>query len=99
MTILIPCRDARPSEIPAGAARLAKAAETAGWISRTTFAKADVDDRVIESIVVRLRRPPIAAVGAWHNNKFALGYIGSAFTSPRKVGARDLAKFVKGGTS
>lgn len=95
MTILIPCRDAEAEEMPTGAARLAKTAAASGWRCRTTYAKAEIDDKVIESVLVRLRLTPFAAVGAWHNGKFALAYIGSTVTSPRRIGARELTRFVK----
>lgn len=60
---------------------------------------ADVSGRegaVVESVAVRLRRWPLAAVGVWEGGKFRRAYVWSAVTSARAVGARDLAKFVKG---
>lgn len=95
MTIVTPCRDALEAEIPSSATRLAKAATVAGWASRVTYADAQIDEKRIESVLVRLRRWPLAAVGAWHNNKFAFGYVWSAFSPPRRIGARELARFVK----
>ena len=50
---------------------------------------------VVESVVVRLRRTPLAAVGAWHDGKFHIAYVWTPWTTPNKVGARALAKFVK----
>lgn len=95
MSVVTPCREALQGEVPTTAARLAKNATAAGWTVRTTYAEAVIDDKRIESVLVRVRRWPLAAVGAWHNGKFALGYVWSIFSSPRKVGARDLAVFVK----
>lgn len=51
--------------------------------------------KVVESVAVRLRRWPLAAVGVWHNGAFALAHVWSAVSGPRKVGARDLARMVK----
>lgn len=51
---------------------------------------------VVESVAVRLRRPPLAAVGAWHGGKFHIAYVWTPYTTPVRVGARQLSKFVKG---
>lgn len=93
--IITPCRDAVEAEIPTTAARLLKAGAETGWAARATYADARTDEKRTESVLVRLRRWPLAAVGAWHNGKFELGYVWSAFSPPRKVGARDLSAFVK----
>lgn len=95
MTVLVPCRDATADETPTSAARLSKAAAEHGWRSRCTYAQADIDGKVINSVAVRLRRGILAGYGLWVDGKFALAYITSTLSSPRKVGARDLSAFVK----
>lgn len=99
--VLVTCRDAADEELPTTAARLRKTALAAGWTGRTTYAKADVGEdtegerKTVESVLVRLRRWPLAAVGAWHNGSFELAYVWSAVSAPRRIGARDLARFIK----
>lgn len=95
MTVLVPCRDATVDETPTTAKRLTKNADAAGWATRVTYAHAQVGDKDIVSVVVRLRHGALAAVGAWHNNKFELAYVWSKFSPPRRVGSRELAAFVK----
>ena len=98
---LTACRTATPAEIPSTAARLARDAEAAGWRHRTTYAHGTTTDaqghpsHLVESIVVRLRRDPLAAVAIWHDGKFRLGYVWSRYTSPRRIASRDLSRFIK----
>lgn len=64
----------------------------------TETAAADESGRkgaVVESIAVRLRRYPLAAAGMWQDGKFSHAYVWSLWTTPNKVGARQLSKFVK----
>lgn len=63
--------------------------------------------KVVESIVVRMRRAPLAAVGVWWRKEWlakpAYGFehalVWSTFTPPRPVEFAELATFVKGVTS
>lgn len=101
MKILTPCREVVDSDLNRTARALLEAAIAAGWRVRATFASAesepsdDDEAKRIDSVVIRMRRLPLAAVGAWHNGKFELAYVWSTVSAPRKVGARDLATFVK----
>lgn len=97
---LVPCREATPEELNRSASTLLKEAEALGWRARATFASGVIGDdkhkRQVDSVVVRLRRYPVAAVGSWWNRKFETGYVWSVVSPPVPVGARDLAAFVKG---
>lgn len=96
MTVIIPCREADQSEVPSTAKRLAKVATEHGWTTQVTYAKADpTGEKVVESVAVRLRHDPLAAYGLWVDGKFHLAYVWSRFSSPRKLGSRDLSAFVK----
>lgn len=93
--IITSCRDAVAEEIPTTAARLAKNAAEHGWRSRVTYAQADYKDKVVTSVAVRLRQEPLAAYALWVDGKFDMAYVWSLFSSPRKIGSRDLAAFVR----
>lgn len=100
MTVLVPCRNAADEETWNGPARLAKAAKSAGWTVRVTYAQAEFADKAeqpyqTESIAVRMRRAPLAAGAMWVDGKFDHAWVWSSFTQARKIGARELAKFVK----
>jgi hypothetical protein len=98
MAVLIQCRPTLEGEVPTTPARIAKVASSTGWKVATTYAKAEQDDgKVLESIALRLVRDPLAGYGLWVNGKFDMAYVWSRFTPLRKVGARTLASFVKGG--
>jgi hypothetical protein len=97
MAVLIQCRPTLDGEVPTTPARIAKTASTSGWKVATTYAKAEQDGRVLESIALRLARDPLAGYGLWVNGKFDMAYVWSRFTPLRKVGARTLAAYVKPG--
>jgi hypothetical protein len=98
---LVACRDAHEDELPRNAKALLKAASAADWRVRATYAKGTALDpkaepsKVVESVVVRLRRTPLAAVAWWWDGKFIGAYVWSLYTSPRSVGAREVSAFVK----
>lgn len=96
MTVTVPCRDAEPGEIPTSALRLAKVAAEHGWFQRTTYAQAELDNKIVESVAVRLHAGILAGYGLWVGGKFAFAYVTSTLSSPRRVGARELSAFVKG---
>jgi hypothetical protein len=92
---LIQCRPTLEGEVPTTPARIAKVASTTGWRVSTTYAKAEQDGKVLESVALRLVRDPLAGYGLWVNGKFDMAYVCSRFTPLRKVGARALSSFVK----
>lgn len=98
----VACREAALEETPRSAKVLVRYAEATDWRHRVTYAKGTTFDaqgqpsRLVESVVVRLRRAPLAAVASWHDGKFAGAWVWSLFTNPRSVGSRDLNRFVKG---
>lgn len=99
---LVACRPAEDDEIPRNAAALAKTAAEHGWRSKTTYAHGTnvgaqgQPTTLVESIVVRLRREPLAAVASWYDGRFVSAWVWSRGTSPRSIGARALGRFVKG---
>lgn len=99
---LVACRAAEPDEVPRTAAALERKAQAAGWRCRTTYAHGTnigaqgQPSGLIESVVVRMRRDPLAAVASWHNGSFASAWVWSRYTSPRRIGARELSRFVGG---
>jgi hypothetical protein len=95
MAVLIACRPTLQGEVPTTPARIAKTASTSGWEVATTYAKADIDGRIVDSVALRLRRLPLGGYGLWINGKFDIAYVWSQFTPLKKVGARTLASFVK----
>lgn len=95
MSITVLCRDAEPAEVPTSAARLTKAAAEHGWFHRCTYAQAEIDNKVIESVAVRLHAGILAGYGLWVGGKFAFAYVTSTISAPRRVGARELSAFVK----
>lgn len=98
---LVTARPAQPTEMPRTAAALVAAAEEAGWRCCAQYAHGTSVDpkghpsRLVESLVVRLRREEQAAVAAWHDGKFSTAYRWSATTAPERIGARDLNQLVK----
>lgn len=98
---LVPMREATDAELPRTARALLKAAETAGWKTKATYAHGfglgnhgEVGEP-IQSIATRLRKPPLAAVAVWHNAKFSTAYVWTQYTPSRSIGARALLAFVK----
>lgn len=96
MAVLVHCRPTREGEVPTTPARIARVATENGWKVATTYAKAELKDRELESVALRLSRTPLRGYGLWVNGKFDMAYVWSKFTPLRKVGARTLANFVKG---
>ncbi len=98
---IIPCQPAEEAEMPRNAKALLAAASAAGWRGRATYAKGTAlsakgePTKVVESIVVRLRRPPLAAVAWWWDNKFIGAYVWTVFSAPKALGAREINAFVK----
>jgi hypothetical protein len=100
----VPCRPAASDEIPATAARLAKAAAAAGWQVDVTYARGTpmLGGNLVESVVVRMRSKYKMAVGVWVIGKFTSGWHWSAAHSEfgaegyKQIGYRALVKHVKG---
>jgi hypothetical protein len=60
-------------EIPAGARRVARVAEGAGWAVVATYARGTLPGRtprVIDSLALRMRRGARRAAAVWHDGRF-----------------------------
>lgn len=74
----VPARLAHPGEVPASAARWAKAAEENGWAVRVWYMQGPLMSRTsgsawkfsrtIESVVVKAQRDGLLLVGVWQSN-------------------------------
>lgn len=96
-TVAVSSRDGHPVPHVAGAARLAKAAEAAGWAARQQYALAEVPEtsrkaaHLLHSVAVRLHRGAVRGWAVWHREgddgswRFA-----EAFLDWRRVGVREL---------
>lgn len=77
----VPARVAEASEIPRGAATVAKVATDAGWTVTPTYARgvpSDRVERVVDSIALRMSRGRQRAWAVWEDRKFHSGYAWSA---------------------
>lgn len=86
-----PQREALSDEVPRGAARLGKVAAAAGWRVREAYSRSAAG---VEVVSVRARRPGAAVVAYYRGGKFAWGLIANPSDGLRKVGARELARYV-----
>ena len=91
-------RPATSAELPRGAASLVKKADAAGWEHRATYARGtDIGKKalpVVDSVMVKLSRPPLRAVAVWHDGAFFTGYAWVEGLSPKAHGFRQIAVLV-----
>lgn len=95
-TVPVSSRDNAPVPHVAGAVRLAKVAETAGWATRQTYALVEVPATSrraahrLASVAVRLGRKPVRGYACWYQVdggswRYVMGYL-----AWRKLGLREL---------
>lgn len=98
----VAARDAVADEMPTGAARLVKLAESLGWAVTATYARGtDINrqgksTKVVDSIVVRLAYGNTGAVSAWLDGSHWTSYHWTRGTAAQHCGARDVVALVKG---
>jgi hypothetical protein len=88
----VPCRLAEPGEIPTGARRVLRVAESAGWRVVATYARGTVPMRrphVVDSLALRMRAGPSRAVAIWLDGRFDTAVM-FGDRPPRTCGATQL---------
>lgn len=94
--VLVSSRDDAPVPAVAGAARLVKAAEAAGWTTRSTYALADMPAtsrraaHKLASVAVRLGRGPSHGWACWYQVDGGTWRFANGCLDMRLLGAREL---------
>lgn len=94
--VLVSSREDAPVPRVAGAARLAAAAEAAGWTVRLTYALAEVPatsrraTHRLASVAVRLARGPVRGWACWHQVDDGNWRFDTSCLGFRRLGAREL---------
>lgn len=72
----VECRLAEPWEVPNAAHLMSRKAQSAGWLVLFTYARGTMPGRamkVVDSLALRMRRPPLGACAIWIDGAFDFG--------------------------
>jgi len=72
----VSCRLAEPWEVPNAAHLMSRKAQAAGWLVVFTYARGTrpgLKPKVVDSLALRMRRPPLGACAIWIDGAFDFG--------------------------